>query len=161
MSTVYGYSLYVCIFSVHPRVECADNIQIAVLQTCLKVRFCCRSVAVLIGCKDDEVAMLTHGEVGVKVEHKPLLRVLVVIVCASVVRERMPSSVSSSSCSTSDPHTHCPSTDLYTPNYTQQPHDSIHSSTPYVETINTHTEDWHIQTRSVAPMFRSPKSCCH
>lgn len=42
-------------------------------------------MTVLIGCKDDEVAMFANGEVGVKVEHKPLLRVLVVIVCASVV----------------------------------------------------------------------------
>lgn len=47
-------------------------------------------------------------------------------------------SVSGSSCSTSDPHTHCSSTDLYTPNYTQQPHDCVHSNTPYVRAINTH-----------------------
>lgn len=53
------------------------------------------------------------------------LPVLVVFVCASVVGEPTPGSVSSSSCSTSDPHTHCSSADLYTPNYTQQPHDSI------------------------------------
>lgn len=100
------------------------------------------------------------GRAGVKVEHKHTASA--VIVCASDVGKRMSSSVSSSSCSTSDPHTHCPSTDLYTPNYPQQPHDSIHSSTPYVKTINTHTEGWHIQTRSAVSVFWSPgKSCCH
>lgn len=48
------------------------------------------------------------------------------------------SSVSSSSCSASDPHTHCPSTDLYTPNYTQQPPDSIHISPHMQKPRNTH-----------------------
>lgn len=38
----------------------------------------------------------------------------------------MLSSVSNSSCSASDPHTHCSSADLYIPNYTQQPHDGMH-----------------------------------
>lgn len=71
--------------------------------------------------KDDEVAMSTGGEVGVKVE-------LVVILHTCFAGRGKSSSVSSSSHSTSDPHTHCPSTDLYTPNYTQQPHDGIHSS---------------------------------
>lgn len=139
--------------------ECADNIQISVLQMCYTVRWCCRCVTILIGCVDDEVTVLTNRECGVKVEHKHTAST--VIVCASDVGKRMSSSVSSSSCSTSDPHTHCPSTDLYTPNYPQQPHDCIHSSTPYVKTINTHTGGWRSQTRSVGSVFWSPgKSRC-
>lgn len=53
-------------------------------------------------------------------------------------RNTFTSSVSSSSCSASDPHTHCPSTDLYTPNYTQQPPDSIHISPHMQNPRNTH-----------------------
>lgn len=53
-------------------------------------------------------------------------------------RNKFTSSVSSSSCSASDPHTHCPSTDLYTPNYTQQPPDSIHISPHMQKPKNTH-----------------------
>lgn len=140
--------------------ERADDIQTSVLRMCSSVRWCCRCVTARSGCVDDEVTALTNRERGVKVEHEHAAST--VIVWASDVGKRMSSSVSSSSCSTSDPHTHCPSTDLYTPNYPQQPPDSIHSSTPYIKTINTHTEGWHIQTRSVVSVFWSPwKSCCH
>lgn len=111
---IYCMCPWVCLHIVHP---CESAITIfrlwAVVQT------------MLIGCKDDEVTLLIGGSRL----NATTLPVFALFVCAAVVVKRMLSSVSSSSCSASDPHTHCSSTDLYTPNYTLEPHDS--TETPH------------------------------
>lgn len=69
---------------------------------------------------------------------------------------------SSSSCSASDPHTHCSSSDLYTPNYTRAASCSIRSNIPYIETINTNTEQTGTSKVYQLCLFRKcGKSFCH
>lgn len=119
----FSVCVHVCILCVHP-CESADG-----TWAC----YFCRLWLRVIGCEDNEVTTLRNAEVG---EESRFNANTSIVLARREVNARR--SVSGSSCSTSDPHTHCSSTDLYTPNYTQQPHDCVHSNTPYVRAINTH-----------------------